>query len=245
MMAEVPGPLHGMLNIESVSGGSTKETETDPRQSECDVQETIDAFHDLYYNGRPGEGHIFQRTTWMGVPCLKCPLDLWIYQEILYEIRPDLIIETGTHLGGSALYLAHVLDILGKGEIVTIDINDSPRPQHPRVHYVQGSSANPDLVATAVHGRRREVCMVILDSDHSEAHVTAELEILAPYVTPDSYLIVEDTNINGHPTYPSFGPGPFEALQQFLPQHPEFIVDPSREKFLMTFNPRGFVRRLR
>ena len=213
-------------------------------QSERDAKATIDAFHDLYYNGPPGEGHIFQRTSWMGVPTLKCPLDLWIYQEILYEIRPDLIIETGTHLGGSALYLAHVLDILGRGEVVTIDINHAVRPQHPRIHYIQGSSADPELVADAVRGRSRDICVVILDSDHSQAHVSRELEILSPYVTPGSYLIVEDTNINGHPTYPSFGPGPFEALECFLPDHPEFLVDSSREKFLMTFNPRGFVRRV-
>ena len=96
-----------------------------------------------------------------------------------------------------------------------------------------------------LRGRMKETCMVILDSDHSEAHVTRELEILSPYVTAGSYLIVEDTNINGHPTYPSFGPGPFEALERFLPAHPEFVVDSSREKFLMTFNPGGFLRRLR
>jgi cephalosporin hydroxylase len=209
------------------------------------MQTIIDAFHELYYNGPPSQGRIFQRTAWMGVPCLKCPLDLWIYQEILHEIRPTLIIETGTHLGGSALYLAHVLDILGRGEIVTIDINDGIRPQHPRIHYVSGSSADPDLIADAVRERSREVCMVILDSDHSQVHVARELEILAPYVTPDSYLIVEDTNINGHPTYPSFGPGPFEAVEAFIATHPEFVVDSSREKFLLTFNPKGYVRRLR
>ena len=85
----------------------------------------------------------------------------------------------------------------------------------------------------------------ILDSDHTEAHVSRELELLAPYVTPGSYLIVEDTNINGHPTYPTFGPGPYEAVSTFLRAHPEFVVDTAREKFLMTFNPGGFLRRVR
>ena len=127
-------------------------------------------------------------------------------------------------------YLAHVLDILGRGEIVTIDINHAVRPQHPRIHYIQGSSADPELVAEAVLGRSREVCVVILDSDHSQAHVSRELEILSPYVTPGSYLIVEDTNINGHPAYPAFGPGPFEALECFLPDHPEFVVDSSQRE---------------
>jgi cephalosporin hydroxylase len=211
---------------------------------ERDVQETIDAFHDLYYNGRPGEGYIFQRTSWMGVPCLKCPLDLWIYQEIIHEIRPDLIIETGTNAGGSALFLAHILDVLGHGEVVSIDLNSAPRPGHPRVRYVTGSSSDPDVIASALDRLVRDVCMVILDSDHTEAHVSRELHLLSPYVTVGSYLIVEDTNINGHPTYPSFGPGPFEAVAKFLPAHPEFVVDASREKFLMTFNPGGYLRRL-
>jgi cephalosporin hydroxylase len=208
------------------------------------MQTTIDAFHDLYYDGPPREGRIYERTWWMGVPCLKCPLDLWIYQEVLHEVRPDLIIETGTHLGGSALYLAHMLDILGKGAIVTIDVLEAARPAHPRSHYVRGSSADPDLIANAVREHSRDVCMVILDSDHSQAHVARELAILAPYVTPGSYLIVEDTNINGHPTYPSFGPGPFEAVEGFIAEHTEFVVDSSREKFLMTFNPRGYLRRV-
>ena len=208
-----------------------------------EARTTIDAFHALYYNGMPGEGLIFQRTFWMGVPCWKCPLDLWVYQEILHEIRPDLIIETGTNAGGSALYLAHILDILGHGQVVSIDITDMPRPAHPRVRYITGSSADPQVIASAVRGTARGVCMVVLDSDHTKEHVGRELELLAPYVTPGSYLVVEDTNINGHPVYPTFGPGPHEAVSAFLQKHPEFVVDPTREKFLLTFNPGGFLRR--
>ena len=76
--------------------------------------------------------------------------------------------------------------------------------------------------------------MVILDSDHSQAHVSAELSAYAPLVTPGCYLIVEDTCVNGHPLYPDHGPGPMEALDAFLPQHPEFEPDPAREKFMLT-----------
>ena len=213
---------------------------------EPEARQIINAFHDLYYNGLPGEGHIFQRTHWMGVPCLKCPLDMWAYQEILHEIRPDLVIETGTHLGGSALFMAHVLDLLGKGEIITIDINAAIRPSHPRIRYVLGSSADTTLIGDLLRDRPPdEVRLVVLDSDHSEAHVIRELELLSPWVTVGSYLIVEDTNINGHPTFQTFGPGPFEAVATFLDTHTEFVVDPSREKFLMTFNPRGFLKRVR
>lgn len=207
----------------------------------------VDAFHRLYYDGPAGEGRVQHRTTWMGVHCIKCPLDLWSYQEILAEVRPDRIIETGTHLGGSALFLAHMLDLLGKGEIVTIDVlENAGRPAHPRIRYVQGSSADPAVVSPLLAGRPMgERLLVILDSDHSKAHVSAELALFAPHVSRGSYLIVEDANINGHPVLPEYGPGPWEAIEEFLAGNRDFAVDSSREKFLMSFNPRGFLKRVR
>jgi cephalosporin hydroxylase len=205
----------------------------------------IDDFHHLYYNGLEGEGNIFSRTHWMNVPCYKCPLDLWIYQEIIAELRPDLIIETGTLLGGSALFMAHMLDIAGKGELITIDIQvRTPRPRHPRIRYVTGSSADPGLIQSLMADRPDETRLVILDSDHSKAHVLNELRLLSPYVSLNSYIIVEDTNVNGHPTLPSFGEGPFEAVEEFLSTNIDFAVDSSREKFLMTFNPKGYLKRI-
>jgi cephalosporin hydroxylase len=205
----------------------------------------IENFHNLYYNGLPGEGYLFGRTYWMKVPCQKCPLDLWIYQEIISELRPDLIIETGTRFGGSALFMAHILDILGHGEILTIDIDNTlSRPSHPRITYVHGSSSDADLIESVLAKRPDEVRLVVLDSDHSKTHVLQELRVLASHVSIGSYLIVEDTNINGHPTLPTFGPGPYEAVEEFLATHQEFTVDETREKFLLTFNPRGYLRRI-
>jgi len=209
-------------------------------------QQIIDQFHDLYYRGTAGESEIYLRTTWMGVPCQKCPLDMWMYQEILVEVRPQLIVETGTHRGGSALFMAHMLDLLGQGEVITIDTEArDDRPPHPRITYVQGSSADAQLIGGLLADRRPEVRVVVLDSDHTQAHVREELSLLAPYVSVGSYLIVEDTNINGPPTLPTFGPGPYEAVTEFLAEHSEFVLDPTREKFLMTFNPRGYLRRVR
>jgi len=207
-------------------------------------QAIIDVFHDLYYNGLEGEGPIYQRTSWMNVPCQKCPLDLWIYQELIAEIRPDLIVETGTYHGGSALFIANMMDIVGKGTIVTIDINEYPRPVHPRIRYLKGSSADPELIQSIFQEHPAEVCMVILDADHSKEHVSKELALLAPHVTAGSYLVVEDTNINGHPTFPSYGEGPYEAVLQLLESSTDFVVDRSREKFLMTFNPNGYLKRV-
>jgi cephalosporin hydroxylase len=181
----------------------------------------------------------------MGVPCLKCPMDLWAYQEILAEVRPGLIVETGTHLGGSALFLAHMLDLLGAGEVITIDVLENVgRPTHPRIRYVKGSSADEGLVRGLFGARPEEKCLVILDSDHSKEHVARELALLAPFVTVGSYLIVEDSNVNGHPVLPDYGPGPSEAVAEFLAGSRNFIVDTSREKFLMTFNPGGYLKRV-
>lgn len=217
---------------------NSKET----RHTALQEKTIIDDFHHLYYNGLEGQGHIFTRTYWMKVPCLKCPLDMWIYQEIIAEIQPDLIIETGTNFGGSALFMAHMLDIVGKGELISIDIEELPRPVHSRIKYVTGSSSDNDLIRSLLINRPNEVRLIVLDSDHSKSHVLHELAALTPYVSLGGYIIVEDTNVNGHPTFPSHGEGPYEAVEEFLKANPNFVIDDSREKFLMTFNPRGYLK---
>jgi cephalosporin hydroxylase len=202
---------------------------------------TADFTH-LYYDGPT----TWRTTYWLGVQTAKCPLDLWIYQEILMETRPDLIIETGTHMGGSALFLASMCDLLSNGEIMTIDIEEGPeRPDHPRITYILGSSTDPDVLAQLTSKvESADRIMVILDSDHSEGHVFDELTKLGPLVTPGCYLIVEDTIVNGNPVLPEFGPGPAEAVKRYLSDHPtQFVVDSDREKFHLTFNPGGYLRR--
>jgi cephalosporin hydroxylase len=138
-----------------------------------------------------------------------------------------------------------VLDLLGAGVVCTVDIEAlTNRPAHPRIRYVSGSSVAPEVVSEleAVADSAQRV-MVILDSDHQCEHVAKELAAYAPMVTPGCYLIIEDTNVNGHPVVPEYGPGPAEALHQFLVEDERFEVDSSREKLLFTFNPGGFLRR--
>ena len=204
----------------------------------------VDAFHHLYYDHPDAT---WNNTYWMGVPTQKCPLDLWIYQEIIFEVRPNVIIECGTCKGGSALFLACICDLVKNGRIFTIDIEPGrSRPDHGRVRYLLGSSTDPDIVDTVRQQiRPKDRVLLILDSDHSKEHVLNELRAYAPMVTTGSYLIVEDTNINGHPVYGEFGPGPMEAVDEFLAQNSDFEVDRSREKFLMGFNPKGWLRRVR
>lgn len=202
---------------------------------------TTERFHLLYRDGK----RVDKDTWWRGARVIKCPLDLWIYQELIFELEPDLIIETGTMYGGSAFYFASLLDLLGKGEVVTIDKNfREGRPEHPRIVYLTGSSTSQEMVKES--RRRAEdggVVMVLLDSNHKAGHVLEELRAYHELVTPGSYLVVEDTNINGHPVEADFGPGPMEALEQFLEENDDFEVDQRREKFLLTFNPHGWLRK--
>jgi cephalosporin hydroxylase len=211
-----------------------------------ETKQTIDNFHELYYAG--SNKPLFMTTSWMGVLAHKCPLDLWIYQEILVRTRPEVIIETGVAYGGSTLYLANVCDMLGQGSVIGVDIAfDRLAPEvrsHPRIKLFEGSSTDPlitEEIARICAGRRT---MVVLDSDHSMNHVLKELEIYSPLVTAGCYLIVEDTNVNGHPVFKSFGPGPMEASKEFLKTHPQWKIDSNCERLLLTFNPEGYLLRI-
>jgi cephalosporin hydroxylase len=146
-------------------------------------------FHLLYYAGRH---ETWDTTGWLGTRVQKCPLDLWIYQEIVHEVRPDLIIETGSAEGGSAAFLAAVCDLIDNGQIATVDVRIlENRPRHPRVSYLTGSSTDPEIIDQLTGlAEGTESVMVILDSDHSKRHVLQELQAYSRLVTPGSYLIV-------------------------------------------------------
>jgi cephalosporin hydroxylase len=189
------------------------------------------------------ESEVWWDTHWLGCNVCKCPLDLWIYQEIVSRTRPDVIIETGTFYGGSALYLASLCDLLGSGRVITIDVEQwGARREHPRILYLEGSSIAPevvDRVKAEIAGADR--VMAILDSDHKKDHVLGELEVYGPMVTEDCYLIVEDTPTS---KMPGGYLGPAEAIEEFLQSDRSFVIDPDCEKFLMTFNPGGYLKRV-
>jgi len=197
-------------------------------------------FHRIYYDSA-----VWTKTTWLGVPLWKCPLDLWLYQEILYAVKPDLVIETGTALGGSALYFASLLDLLGKGQIVSVDIEmNEERPQHPRITYVHGSSTAPEIIRSMQqYAEGKKAVLVVLDSNHSKMHVLREMELYGTLVTNGSYMIVEDTNINGHPVLNNFGSGPYEAVEEYLRRHEEFSIDYDQEKSMVSFNTHGYLKK--
>jgi len=204
----------------------------------------VEDFHRLYYDSAPRTWH---DTRWQGVPVWKCPLDLWVYQEIVFETRPDLIVETGTAFGGSALYLAHLCDLADNGRVITIDLNEplgGAAPEHERIEYLRGSSVAGEVVSQVRRASEGRRVMVVLDSDHTKNHVLAELETYAPLVTQGGYLVVEAASVNGNTVLPDHGPGPMEAVEEFLAKNDNFFADASKEKFYLTFNPKGYLKKV-
>jgi cephalosporin hydroxylase len=188
----------------------------------------------------------FARVTWLGNPIWQNVLDLWVIQETLSEIKPELLIECGTNRGGSSLFYAHLFDLLGHGSVLTIDVEKLHDLSHPRVTCLLGRSTATEVL-TEVRARVARVqgpVMVILDSDHSQANVACELECYAPLVTPGSYCLVQDGVIDTLAFFKHARPGPLPAIDEFLRHTTEFELDRERcERFLVTHHPRGWLRR--
>jgi cephalosporin hydroxylase len=212
------------------------------------AEDVARAFQKVYYNS-----HVWNSDTkWLGIVTQQAPTDNWEMQELIGEIRPDYIVETGTLYGGGTLFYADVLSHVNpEGKVITIDIDPKVEDASKlplwkeHVEVVVGSSVDPkvtDHVAQEVLGKK---VLVTLDSLHTRAHVLKEMEIYSNLVTLGSYLVVQDTAINGNPVYSDFGSGPHEAVQEFLRTHDNFMVDGSREKFLLTFYPGGWLKRIK
>ena len=199
--------------------------------------------------------HNIPVPSWFGIGILKNPLDLWVFQEIIFECRPDFIIEVGFHWGGSTLFFAHICTVMQHGEILSIDCtfdNLDPRAVHKRIHRIKGWSWE-QKVLDEVQERikysgdpNRPSVMVILDADHNKESVLKELNLYGHLVTKGQYLIVEDTNLNGHPSNPGWGEGPYEAVHEFYQTDlgKKYFIDRSQEKFFITLNPCGFLRKI-
>ena len=167
-------------------------------------------------------------------------------QEIIYELKPDLIIETGTYMSGSTLYYSHLCDLIGKGSVITIDIEfREKRPIHPRFRYILGSSVDPNVVRDVRKecGGKNTV-LAVLDSSHYYEHVLKEIHAYSQLITKGSYLIVEDTALHGNPLHPEGEENPMKAVLEFMDGNKEFEYDKSRERFLMTWHPNGFLKKL-
>ena len=210
------------------------------------ASDLVNRFNDLCYSGG-----IF-KLNWRGIEVLKNPCDLWMTLELMQSLRPTAILETGTHFGGSACFYADMAAVLGVDcEVITIDVNPkiSFNPIDKKIHSIVGISTANSTAKQAIAAVQSRLAkkpghvLVFLDSNHSKENVLAELRLYSDLVTIGSYCIVEDTNVNGHPSFPSHGPGPWEAVQEFLSETDKFKIDLECQRFLLTFNPQGWLRR--
>jgi cephalosporin hydroxylase len=199
--------------------------------------------------------------TWLGLPIIQMPSDIVAMQEIVWENRPQVVVETGFARGGSTILYASILELIGEGTVVAVDIefrahNREAVEKHPlgrRVRYVEGSSTDDKVlsqIGSLVEGASR--VMVILDSDHTHAHVLEEIRRYAPLVTPGQFLVVADTvveHIARQDHRPrAWGPGdnPQTAVDQFMIENPGvFQVDDwANNKLLMSSSRGGYLRKL-
>lgn len=209
----------------------------------------VERFYHLLARRTPG---MFE-NKWLGIQTWQHPFDVWITQEIMTEMRPDIVLETGTHRGGSAVLWAMILQHLQpNGRVITIDIENRLVPEardHPlfrqRVDFLLGGSTDPAIVAEVKRRVEGKKVMVILDSRHTRDHVLNELREYASLVPKGGYVIVQDSTVNGHPYAPNHGPGPWEAIEEFLRTDDRFVSDRSRERWLLTNNPTGFLKRIK
>lgn len=199
--------------------------------------------------------------TWMGRPIIQYPQDMIAMQEIIWEIKPDCIVETGIAHGGSLIYYASILELIGKGEVLGIDIdirehNRVEIEKHPmskRIKMLEGSSISDgiiDQVRSFVADKK--TVMVSLDSNHTHAHVLRELELYSPFVTMNSYLVAFDTVVEDLPNdlfsdRPwTVGDNPKTAVFDFLKQNDSFVIDRSIDsKILVSVAPSGYLKRVK
>jgi cephalosporin hydroxylase len=199
--------------------------------------------------------------SWLGRPIIQYPQDMIAMQEIIWNLKPDLIIETGIAHGGSLIFYASILELIGKGEIVGIDIDIrehnrkeiESHPMYKRIKMIQGSSIDPAIVAqVAAYAEGKQTVLVALDSNHTHAHVLEELKMYSPFVSLNSYIVVYDSiveklpedHLPGHVRPWGIGDNPWTALKTFLADNTQFEIDESiNNKLLISVAPDGYIKR--
>ncbi|MGC4005022.1 MAG: CmcI family methyltransferase [Pirellulales bacterium] len=188
-----------------------------------------------------------ERSSYFGIRTLKCPTDFWIYQEILFAQKPDVIIEIGNLCGGSTLAPAHFCDNLGHGRVIGCDLSHDKVPElvrrHPRITLFEGDACRNFAKVTAGIPQGANV-LVIEDSAHTYDNTLNVLRTYSPLIPVGGYFIVEDSNCHhGLPTGPQ--PGAYEAIETFTAENTAFVSDRTQESFLITWNPKGFLKRVK
>jgi len=186
----------------------------------------------------------WRKTTWLGHRTNKAPTDLVAYQELVTSLEPDWIIEIRSGNGARALFFASICELLDHGQVISIDVKPSDqRPRHPRITYVTGNAVDEGTVDEVRRLVGDDPSLVVFGARASSMRILAEFRAYAPFVPVGSYIVVEDTIVSGHPVWQSFGAGPMEAVTRIVGDG-EFAPDPSYEKYGLTFNPSGYLKRL-
>jgi len=192
-----------------------------------------------YYKYLDAEGTKKNYPQWRGVQIKKFPQDLVLYAQAVFKYKPDWIIETGTYLGGSALFFGDMVMLGGGKRVISIDVKSKHQPQHPFVEYIVGSSVDLKLFR-ALRGRLKGKgsVMVVLDSDHRTEHVARELELYSQVVTPGQYMVVEDCYTRrAKPYYP------YPAVQEFTKQRKDFKLYNPEDQFIFAVSRGGWLMR--
>ena len=189
---------------------------------------------------------IMHESTYFGIKTLKSPTDFWVYQELIYAARPDVVVEIGNYHGGSALALAHLLDAMDHGRVIAVDIDHSPIAEsarcHPRITFIEGDACEVfQSVKSLVSAGDR--VMVIEDSSHEFENTLNTLNTYQSLLGKDDFFIVEDT-ICHHGLSVGPKPGPYEAVEAFISSNKSFAIDRCKESFLITWNPKGYLKRI-
>lgn len=191
------------------------------------------------------QNRIMTETTYFGVTALKSPMDFWVYQEIIFDMKPDVIIEIGNNQGGSTLALAHLCDLLGTGKIIGLDISHEQIPeivsQHPRITLIEGDACSSFSKVKQLISEKDRV-LIVEDSSHTYENTLNVLNTYSPLTKSGDYFIVEDT-ICYHGLEVGSQPGPYEAVEKFISENDSFEIDRTKESFLITWNPKGYIKR--
>ena len=185
-------------------------------------------------------------NTWRGVVMIKTPFDQARYHQIIHDTRPDVIVECGTFNGGSALFFLDTMKICGiDGLVLSIDRSIfARRPREAGIEYISSNTINRGTVAQIAKRVTGKRVMVVLDSDHHKDHVLREIWLYKDLVSSGCYMVVEDGCVNNNPVFPDYGPGPSEAITEFMKTNNEFIQDKDIEDlFLLTYHPKGWLKK--
>lgn len=201
---------------------------------------------------------VMYEPVWLGIPIIQFPNDIVMMQELIWKVRPDLIIETGVAHGGSAVLFASIMELIGHGSVLAIDIevrkhNRLAIESHPmskRIEIYEGSSLDRATLDHVEKRARGKKCLVVLDSNHSYEHVIAEMRNYAPYVAQDSYLVVMDgvqkmlvDTPRGKPEWHE--DNPLRAIDEFVTENAGlWEIDRNFERTGPTCSPMGFIRRI-